>query len=49
MLNNIQAKQSLKTALKEFKGTVLLVSHEPDFYKEWVQKIINIENIIKKR
>lgn len=46
---DIQAKQSLKIALKEFKGTVLLVSHEPDFYKEWVQKIINIENIIKKR
>jgi len=46
---DIQAKQSLKIALKEFKGTVLLVSHEPDFYKEWVQKIISIENIIKKR
>lgn len=46
---DIQAKQSLKIALKEFKGTVLLVSHEPDFYKEWFQKIISIENIIKKR
>ena len=46
---DIQAKQSLKIALKEFKGTVLLVSHEPDFYKEWVQKVISIENIIKKR
>ena len=46
---DIQAKQSLKIALKEFKGTVLLVSHEPDFYKEWVQKAISIENIIKKR
>lgn len=44
---DIQAKQSLKIALKEFKGTVLLVSHEPGFYKEWVQKIINIDNIIK--
>jgi len=45
---DIQAKQSLRTALKEFKGTVLLVSHEPDFYKEWIQKMINIENIVKK-
>lgn len=46
---DIQAKQSLKTALKEFKGTVLLVSHEPDFYKGWVQRIINIESIIRKK
>lgn len=45
---DIQAKQSLRTALKEFKGTVLLVSHEPDFYKGWVQRIINIENIVRK-
>lgn len=46
---DIQAKQSLRTALKEFKGTVLLVSHEPDFYKGWVQRIINIESIIRKK
>lgn len=46
---DIQAKQSLRTALKEFKGTVLLVSHEPDFYKGWVQRIINIENIVRKK
>ena len=43
-----QAKQSLKTALKEFKGTVLLVSHDPDFYKGWVQRIIDLENIVRK-
>lgn len=46
---DIQAKQSLRTALKEFKGTVLLVSHEPDFYKGWVQRTINIESIIRKK
>ena len=46
---DIQAKQALRIALKEFKGTVLLVSHEPAFYKEIAQKIINIENIIKKK
>lgn len=40
-----QAKQALKTALQEFKGTVLLASHEPDFYRGWVQEIIHVENM----
>ena len=40
---DIQAKESLKTALFEFPGTVLLVSHEELFYRDWAQKIINIE------
>ena len=39
---DIQAKESLKKALCEFSGTVLLVSHEEAFYKDWVQKIISI-------
>ena len=41
---DVQAKNSLKTALEEFPGTVLLVSHEENFYREWTQKVINIEN-----
>ncbi len=40
------AKESLKTALEEFGGTVLLVSHEEAFYREWTQKVINIEKKI---
>ncbi len=36
------AKESLKTALEEFEGTVLLVSYEEAFYREWTQKVINI-------
>ena len=40
---DVQAKDSLKTALEEFPGTVLLVSHEENFYREWTQKVINIE------
>ena len=40
------AKESLKTALEEFEGTVLLVSHEEAFYREWTQKVINIEKKI---
>ena len=40
------AKESLKTALEEFEGIVLLVSHEEAFYHEWTQKVINIEKKI---
>lgn len=40
------AKESLKTALEEFEGTVLLVSHEEAFYREWTQKVIDIEKKI---
>ncbi|AHV97708.1 ABC-F family ATP-binding cassette domain-containing protein [Paenibacillus sabinae] len=40
---DVVAKEELKRALKEFKGTVLLVSHEPDFYEDWVTKTWNVE------
>lgn len=41
---DVVAKAELKRALKEYKGTVLLVSHEPDFYEDWVTKIWNVED-----
>ncbi|WP_422661027.1 ABC-F family ATP-binding cassette domain-containing protein [Paenibacillus sp. EC2-1] len=41
---DVIAKEELKRALKEYKGTVLLVSHEPDFYEDWVTKIWNVED-----
>lgn len=44
---DVQAKEALQTALQEFSGTVLLVSHEEAFYKNWAQKIIHVENRIK--
>ena len=43
---DILAKESLKNALAEFEGTVLLVSHEESFYREWTQRVINIEKKI---
>lgn len=43
---DVLAKEALKTALEEFEGTVLLVSHEEAFYREWTQKVINIEKKI---
>lgn len=33
------AKEELKTALKNYPGTVLLVSHEPYFYEDFVDEI----------
>ena len=42
---DIQAKESLKTALMDFRGTVLLVSHEESFCKDWAHRVINIENL----
>lgn len=41
---DMEAKAELKRALMEFKGTVLLVSHEPDFYEDWVTAVWNVEN-----
>jgi len=41
---DVDAKEELKRALKEFKGTVVLVSHEPEFYEDWVTDIWNVED-----
>lgn len=47
---DVDAKEELKRALKEYKGTILMVCHEPEFYQglatsvwdcsEWTTKII---------
>ena len=42
------AKEELKKAVKEFKGTVLLVSHEPEFYLDIVDDVWNIEDFTTK-
>ena len=41
---DVDAKEELQRALKAFKGSVLLVSHEPEFYEGWVDHIWNIED-----
>ncbi|HAM79759.1 ABC-F family ATP-binding cassette domain-containing protein [Ornithinibacillus bavariensis] len=38
------AKEELKRALKEYKGSVLLISHEPDFYDGVVTDMWNCED-----
>ena len=45
---DVDAKAELKKAVSEFKGTVLLVSHEPEFYEDIVDEIINLENVSNK-
>jgi ATPase subunit of ABC transporter with duplicated ATPase domains len=40
---DVVAKAELQRALKEFKGTILLVSHEPEFYESWITKVWNVE------
>ena len=41
---DIDAKDALKTAIKEFKGTVVIVSHEPEFYGDIVDAVWNVED-----
>jgi len=40
-----ETKEVLENAIKEFQGSVILVSHEEKFYKDWVDKIINVEDL----
>ena len=41
---DIDAKAELTKAVKEFKGTVILVSHEPEFYNGVVDEILDISD-----
>lgn len=45
---DVEAKASLKKALIDFKGTIVLVSHEPEFYEDWVTDVWNIEDFTNK-
>ncbi len=38
------AKDELNRAIREFRGTVLLVSHEPEFYSGWITDVWNVED-----
>lgn len=40
---DVDAKKELKKALIDFRGTILLVCHEPEFYEDWVTDVWNIE------
>lgn len=34
---DVDAKEELKRALKAYKGSILMVCHEPDFYEGWTE------------
>lgn len=40
---DIDAKYALKKALKNYQGSILLVCHEPEFYKDIVDEVIDCE------
>ncbi|MDB5085583.1 MAG: heme transporter ATP-binding protein [Bacilli bacterium] len=44
---DVAAKDELAIALKSYKGTILLVSHEPAFYEDWVTMVWNVEEWAK--
>ena len=41
---DIDAKEELKRALKAFKGGILIISHEPEFYRDVATEVWNCEN-----
>ncbi len=45
---DVTAKEELQRAMKAYKGTIILVCHEPDFYEGWVTKVWNVEEWAEK-
>lgn len=41
---DVDAKAELKRALQEYKGSILLICHEPEFYQDVVSKIWNCQD-----
>ncbi|EKN67106.1 ABC-F family ATP-binding cassette domain-containing protein [Schinkia azotoformans] len=41
---DVDAKEELKRALKAYKGSILLISHEPEFYNEVATDVWNCES-----
>jgi ATPase subunit of ABC transporter with duplicated ATPase domains len=40
---DVDAKEELKRALRAYKGSILLISHEPEFYRDIVTEVWNCE------
>lgn len=41
---DVDAKQELKRALQAYKGSILIICHEPEFYRDVVSDVWNCEN-----
>lgn len=39
---DVDAKDELKRALKAYKGSILMVCHEPEFYEDWATDIWDV-------
>jgi ATPase subunit of ABC transporter with duplicated ATPase domains len=46
---DVDAKEELKRALKAYKGSILLISHEPEFYEDLVTKVWDCSKWTTKR
>ena len=44
---DVDAKEELKRALKAYKGSILLICHEPEFYQDVVTEVWNCEDWTK--
>ncbi|MBU2712430.1 ABC-F family ATP-binding cassette domain-containing protein [Zooshikella harenae] len=42
------AKENLKKAIQNFKGSVILVCHEVDFYSAWIDHELNITEFVQR-
>ncbi|MHB1630341.1 MAG: ABC-F family ATP-binding cassette domain-containing protein [Bacilli bacterium] len=40
------ARDALQQALKDFRGTLLMVSHEPEFYRPFVTSVVDVEELL---
>lgn len=40
------AKEALQEAIAAFEGTVILISHEASFYRDWADRVVEIEKLI---
>jgi ATPase subunit of ABC transporter with duplicated ATPase domains len=38
---DVDAKEELARALKEYKGSILLICHEPEFYQDFATKVVD--------
>lgn len=41
---DVDAKEELKRALQEYKGSILLICHEPEFYRDVVTQVWNCQD-----
>jgi len=41
---DVDAKEELKRALSVYKGSIVLICHEPDFYEDFATKVIDCSN-----